>query len=98
MPGQKLKPRHSAYPKGIGGEAPAWVAFDRQVKLIRDDLMTRRFRCVEGCVAELLTHRTLDLEIGGSSLACRVVSLDKELYSILSFFTQGPVVRRPISA
>ncbi|XP_073255064.1 EF-hand domain-containing family member C2-like [Porites lutea] len=31
LPGQKLKPRHSAYPKGIGGEAPAWVAFDRQV-------------------------------------------------------------------
>ena len=31
LPGQKLKPRHSAYPKGIGAEAPAWVAFDRQV-------------------------------------------------------------------
>lgn len=31
LPGQKLKPRHSGYPKGIGGEAPAWVAFDRQV-------------------------------------------------------------------
>ncbi|XP_044180673.1 EF-hand domain-containing family member C2-like [Acropora millepora] len=31
LPGQKLKPRHSAYPKGIGPEAPAWVAFDRQV-------------------------------------------------------------------
>ena len=35
MPGQKLKPRHSAYPKGIGGEAPAWVAFDRQVSLYK---------------------------------------------------------------
>lgn len=32
LPGQKLKPRHSGYPKGIGGEAPAWVAFDRQVR------------------------------------------------------------------
>lgn len=31
LPGQKLKPRHSAYPKGIGPEAPAWVAYDRQV-------------------------------------------------------------------
>lgn len=30
LPGQKLKPRHSTYPKGIGPEAPAWVAFDRQ--------------------------------------------------------------------
>ena len=34
LPGQKLKPRHSGYPKGIGGEAPAWVAFDRQVNTI----------------------------------------------------------------
>lgn len=32
LPGQKLKPRHSVYPKGIGGEAPAWVAFDREVR------------------------------------------------------------------
>ncbi|XP_001624761.2 EF-hand domain-containing family member C2 [Nematostella vectensis] len=31
LPGQKLKPRHSHYPKGVGAEAPAWVAFDRQV-------------------------------------------------------------------
>ena len=68
------------------------------MKLIRDDLMTKWFMCVEGCVAELLTPRTLDLEIRGSSLARCVVSLDEELYSILSFFTQGPVVRRPISS
>lgn len=34
LPGRKLKPRHSGYPKGIGGEAPAWVAFDRQVNTI----------------------------------------------------------------
>ena len=39
---------------------------------------------VEACVAELLTPRTLDLEVRGSSLARRVVSLDKELYSTLS--------------
>ena len=43
---------------------------------------------VEACVAELLTHRTLDLEVRGSSLSRRVVSLDKELYSTLSLFTQ----------
>ena len=54
--------------------------------------MTKWFRCVEGCVAELLTPRTPDLEVHGSSLAYCVVSLDEELYSILSFFTQGPVV------
>ena len=36
-----------------------------------------------------LTPRTPDLEVRGSSLACRVViSLDKELYSTLSLFTQ----------
>ena len=39
-------------------------------------------------VAERLTPRTLDLEVRGSSLAHRVDSLDKELYSTLSFFTQ----------
>ena len=32
--------------------------------------------------------RTPDLEVPGSSLARRVVSLDKELYSSLSLFTQ----------
>lgn len=50
--------------------------------------MTKWFRCVEGCVAELLTPRTLDLEISGSSLACRVVSLDEELYSMLVTYCQ----------
>ena len=34
---------------------------------------------VEPCVAEQLTPRTLDLEVWGSNLACRIVSLDKEL-------------------
>ena len=43
---------------------------------------------LEACVAERLTPRTLDLEVRGSSLARRVVSLDKELYSNLSLFTQ----------
>ena len=35
-------------------------------------------------VAMRLTNWTLDLEGRGSSLACRIVSLDKELYSTLS--------------
>ena len=43
---------------------------------------------VEACVAELLTPRTLDLEVQGSSLARFIVSLDKGLYSTLSLFTQ----------
>ena len=38
-------------------------------------------------MAEQLTPRTLDLEVRGSSLVCRVVSLYKELYSTLSLFT-----------
>ena len=42
---------------------------------------------------EWLTPRTADLEVRGSSLARRVVSLDKELYSNLSLFTQGRVVQ-----
>ena len=39
-------------------------------------------------MAEWLTPQTLDLEVWGSSLTCRLVSLDKELYSTLSLFTQ----------
>ena len=39
-------------------------------------------------MAERLTPRTLDLEVLGSSLAHRVVSLDQELFSTLSLFIQ----------
>ena len=42
---------------------------------------------VEACVAERLTPRTLDLDVRGSSLARRVVSFGKELYSTLSLLT-----------
>ena len=38
---------------------------------------------LKACVA-----KTKDLEVQGSSLACRVVSSDKEPYSTLSLFTQ----------
>ncbi|NXI43529.1 EFHC2 protein, partial [Galbula dea] len=31
LPGQKLKPKHSVFPEGMGSDAPAWVAFDKQV-------------------------------------------------------------------
>ena len=43
---------------------------------------------MEAFEAERLTPRTADLEIWSSSLARRVVSLDKELYSTLPRFTQ----------
>ena len=43
-------------------------------------------------MAGRLTLPTPDLEGRGSSLPHRVVSLDKELYSPLSLFTQGAVV------
>ena len=39
-------------------------------------------------MTEWLTPQTPDLDFWGSSLACRVVSLDKELYSTLSLVTQ----------
>ena len=39
---------------------------------------------LETCVAEQLTLRTPDLEVLGSSLARRVVFLDKEIYSTVS--------------
>ncbi|XP_030315196.1 EF-hand domain-containing family member C2 [Calypte anna] len=31
LPGQKLKPKYSMFPEGMGTDAPAWVAFDKQV-------------------------------------------------------------------
>jgi len=31
IPGQVIPPKHSDYPKGEGTNAPAWVAYDRQV-------------------------------------------------------------------
>ena len=40
-----------------------------------------------GIVAKGLTRGTLDLEVRGSSLARRIVSLDKELYSTLFLFS-----------
>ena len=43
---------------------------------------------VEAFVSEQLTPQTPDLEVWSASLTCRVVSLDKELYSTLSLFTQ----------
>ena len=48
---------------------------------------------MEACVADWLTSQTPDLEVQGSSLARHVVSLDKELYSTLSLFTQALVVQ-----
>ena len=39
-------------------------------------------------MAEWLTRVTPDLEVRGSSLARRVIALDKEIYSTLSLFTQ----------
>lgn len=31
LKGQSLKKNSSVYPKGLGGDKPAWVAFDKQV-------------------------------------------------------------------
>lgn len=30
--GQKIKPKHSVFPKGMGTDSPSWVAFDKQGK------------------------------------------------------------------
>ena len=52
------------------------------------EMITLPLYSVEACVAKWLTPRTPDLEVQSSSLARRVVSLDRELYSTLSLFTQ----------
>ena len=53
---------------------------------------------MQTCVAEWLTPQTPDLEVWGSSLARRIVSLDEELYFTLSLFSQAPVVQKLDSA
>ena len=45
-------------------------------------------------MVEWLTPQTLDLEFWGSSLTRPLVSLDKELYSTLSLFTQAYIKMR----
>ena len=49
--------------------------------------MTYTYKLPELCSATL-TPQTLNLEVGDSSLAHHVVSLNKELYSTLSLFPQ----------
>ena len=49
---------------------------------------TCAIRLERGVCGRALTPQTLDLKVRGSSLASRVVSQDKELYSTLSLFTQ----------
>lgn len=31
LPGQKIKPKNTVFPKGDGADAPSWAAFDKQV-------------------------------------------------------------------
>ena len=56
-----------------------WLSPKEQVVLCKS--------LVEACVEERLTPRTPDLDVRGSSLARRDVSLDKELCSTLSLST-----------
>ena len=37
LPFQKDPPKNSAIPRGAGTDQPAWVAFDKQVTVIRED-------------------------------------------------------------
>ncbi|XP_066879839.1 EF-hand domain-containing family member C2-like [Kogia breviceps] len=43
--GQKIKPKHSVFPKGMGTDSPSWVAFDKQVT----SGASRHFRGVRHC-------------------------------------------------
>ncbi|GAB5584545.1 EF-hand domain-containing family member C2 [Prionailurus iriomotensis] len=35
LPGQKMKPKYSDFPKGMGSTVPSWIAFDKQRTSIR---------------------------------------------------------------
>ena len=79
--------------------------FGRLVKAVAHNILTSRHQLsivyapiVEACVAERLTPRSTDLEVRGSSLARRVVSLDKKLYLTFSLLNQARVVQTMDSA
>ena len=66
---------------------PEQIDLTHQGQFLMPDSQIQMNCSLEMGVAEWLTPQTPDLEIQGSSLARRVVSLDKELYSTLSLFT-----------
>ena len=79
--------------------------FGRLVKAVAHNIFSSRHQfsivyapIVEARVAERLTPRTADLEVRGSSLARRVVSLDKKLYSTFLLLNQARVVQTVDSA
>ena len=81
--------------------------FGRLVMAVAHNILTSRHQLsivstpiVEARVAERLTPRTEDLEVRGSSssLARRVISLDKKLYSTFSLLNQARVVQTMDSA
>ena len=79
--------------------------FGRLVMAVAHNILSSRHQfsivyapIVEACVAERLTPRLPDLEVRGSSLARRVVSLDKKLYSTFLLLNQARVVQTMDSA
>ena len=79
--------------------------FGRLVKAVAHNILSSRHQfsivyapIVEARVAERLTPRTADLEVRASSLARRVVSLDKKLYSTILLLNQARVVQTVDSA
>ena len=71
-----LSPLPLAFHMASFGMNPFNCAFARWSRVVEVNLISRVFR--------QLTPRTQDLEVQGSSLASRVVSLDKELYFTLN--------------
>ena len=69
---------------------PYWYSFqDNQGTTLRPNAQGGLgYKQITNCGGVCGTPRTLDMEVQSSSLARRVVSLDKKLYSTLSLFTQ----------
>ena len=65
---------------------PEQIDLTHQGQFLMPDSQIQMNCSLEMGVAEWLTPQTPDLEIQGSSLARRVVSLGKELYSTLSLW------------
>ncbi len=78
LPGQSTAKNSSVYPKGLGGDKPAWVAFDRQVRMIhiKIDFIISECCCFAGAAFLRLFPRGSPREARGtvqSTQECHIV-------------------------
>ena len=85
LPGQSPKQSTSVYPKGVGGDKPAWLAFDRQVS-------TSYSKCGPVCVGACGMCYDVGCCVCISVGECCVYSKDQLYFTIMATKPSGLVV------